>query len=97
MPFGQGDQPIQTLPPEGPDEPFAKRIGLRAPHGRLAHLKAEVCYRRIAAGGEDRVAVMEDKPVRVVGRDCLTQLLEGPDGSRMGGHVEVNDSVNDSA
>jgi hypothetical protein len=32
MLLGQGNHPIQTLPPKGPDEPFAECIGLRALH-----------------------------------------------------------------
>jgi hypothetical protein len=42
MVLTQGDQPIQTFPSEGPDQPFAERIGLRAPHRCLDDLKAEV-------------------------------------------------------
>ena len=33
MVLGQGYNPIETLPPKGPDESFAERIRLRASHG----------------------------------------------------------------
>jgi hypothetical protein len=63
---GQGNHPIQTLPPKGPDEPFAERIGLRALHWRLDHFKAQVRCRSVESAGEDRIVVMEDKAVGVV-------------------------------
>jgi hypothetical protein len=39
---------------------------------------------------EDGVVVMEDKPVSMVRTDSFAQLLEGPGGSWMRGHVKVN-------
>ena len=66
MVLGQGYNPIQTLAPEGADQPFAERICLRAAHRCFDHFKAQVRYRSIELGGEDRVAVMQDKPVRVI-------------------------------
>ncbi len=66
MLFGYGDNPIQALTPEGPDQPFAQRIRLRAAHRCFYDLKAYARYRSIETGGEDRVVVMQDKPVRVV-------------------------------
>ena len=66
MLFRYGDHPIQALTPEGPDQPLAERIRLRAAHRCLDDFKAHARYRSIETGGEDRVAVMQDKPVRVV-------------------------------
>jgi hypothetical protein len=75
MLLGQRYHPIETLPPKGPDESFAERIRLRAPHGRCDDLKPEVGERLIEPGGEDCVVVMEDKPVVppqiLIGRDSL--------------------------
>jgi hypothetical protein len=68
MVLGQRYHPIETLPPKGPDESFAERIRLRAPHGRCDDLKAEVGKRLIEPGGEDCVVVMEDEPVSMVRR-----------------------------
>src|SRR5271163_1658070 len=66
MVLGQGDNPIQTLASERPDQPFAERICLRAPLRCCDDFKAHVRYRSIESGGEDRVAIMKDKPVSVV-------------------------------
>ena len=66
MLFGYGDNPIQALTPEGPDQPFAERIRLRAAHRCFDDFKAHARYRSIELGGEDRVVVMQNKPIHVV-------------------------------
>jgi hypothetical protein len=66
MVLGQRNNPIEALPPKGPDESFAERIRLRAPHGRCYDLKVEVRERLIESGGKDCVVVVEDKSIRVV-------------------------------
>src|SRR5271163_5187806 len=66
MLFGEGNDPIQALPPEGPDQPFAERIRLRAVHRCFDDFKTQVRYRSIELGREDRFAVMQDKTVRVI-------------------------------
>ena len=93
MVLGQRYHPIEALPPKGPDEPFAERIRLRAPHGCCDDLKVEVRERLIESGGEDCVVVVKDKPVGMVRRYSFAQLLEGPGGSWMRGHVKVNNSA----
>ena len=47
MLFGYGNHPIQAFPPEGPDQPFAERIRLRAAHRCFDDLKAHVRDRSI--------------------------------------------------
>jgi len=93
MLLGQGDYPIEAFPPECPDEPFAERVGLWALHGCFDHCKAQVLYRSVESAGEDGVAVMDDKTVRVIRGEGLTQLLEGPSGGRMSCRVEVNNAA----
>src|SRR5712671_4304238 len=93
MVLGQRYYPIEALPPQGPDEPFAERIRLRAPHGCCDDLKVEVRERLIESGGEDCVVVVKDKPVGMVRRYSFAQLLEGPGGSWMRGHVKLNKSA----
>src|SRR5208283_1540607 len=93
MPFAQWDDPIQTLAPQCPDEPLAKRVRLRTADGRSDHCKAEPGHRSIEMGGKDRVVVVDDETIRVVGGDGLAQLLEGPVRGGMSGRVEVDDSA----
>jgi len=66
MILGQRNNPIEALPPKGPNESFAECIRLRAPHGSCDDLKVEVRERLIESGGEDCVVVVEDKSIRVV-------------------------------
>jgi hypothetical protein len=74
----------------GPDESFAERICLRAPHRCCDDLKVEVRERLIESGGKDCVVVVEDKPAGMVQWYSFAQLLEGPSGSWMRRHVKVN-------
>jgi hypothetical protein len=90
MVLGQRDKPIRAFTPLCPNEPFAERIRLRAPHGRCDDLKAEVSERLIQSGGEGCVMVAEDKPLSMVRRYSFAQLLEGPRGSWMRRHVKMN-------
>ena len=66
MLFRYRNDPIQAFPPEGPNQPFAERICLRAAHRCFDDLKAHVRHRSIELGGVDRVVVMQDEPIRVV-------------------------------
>ena len=92
MVFGQRYHPIEALPAQCSNEPFAERIRLRAPHGCCADLKVEVHERVIESGRKDCI-VVEDKAVGMVRRYSFAQLLEGPGGGSMRGHVEVNNSA----
>jgi hypothetical protein len=78
MVLGQWNNPIEALPPKGPDESFAERIRLRASHGCCDDLKVEVRERLIKSGGKDCIVVVEDKSVGMVRRYRFAQLLEGP-------------------
>jgi hypothetical protein len=89
MVLGKRNHPIEALPPEGPDESFAERVRLRAPHGCCDDLKAEVRERLIESGGEDGVVVVEDIPVGMVRWYSFAQLLECPSCGRMGRRVDV--------
>jgi hypothetical protein len=71
MSFAQGHDPIETLTPQGPDQPFAKRVDLGAAHRRADHLEAEVRKRSVQFGGKYRVIVVDDEAILVVGRNAL--------------------------
>jgi hypothetical protein len=93
MLLGHRNDPIQAFPPESPDEPFAERIGLEAVHWCFDHFKARMLYQSVESTREDRVTVMKDKPIRVIGGDRLPQLLEGPGRGRMSRCVEMNNAA----
>ena len=90
MRIGQRNDPIETFTAQCSDEPFAQRVGLGAVYRCPDGGKTQVRHRSIEFGGKDRVAVMNDKTVRMVRGDGLTHLLEGPGCAWMGGDVGVN-------
>jgi len=61
--------------------------------GVFDHFKAQVLYRVVESTGEDRVTVMEDKPIRMIRGNGFPQLLEGPSRSRMSRYVEMNNAA----
>jgi len=77
VPFAERDNPIHTLSSKCADNPFAKRVGLRTANRRFDHGQAEPGQRFVEVGGKDRIAVVDDEPILVVGRDGFSQLLEG--------------------
>src|SRR5271170_7317197 len=93
MPFAQRNDPIEALPPQSPDQPFAKRVRLRTMHRRGDHLEAKVRQRSVQLGRKDPVVVVYDEAILVVGRDSFSQLLKRPGGGGMSGGVEVNQST----
>jgi hypothetical protein len=66
VPFAQGNDPVETLAPQGSDKPFAKRVRLGAAHRRGDHREAEAPQRSDQLGGKDRVIVVDDETVAVV-------------------------------
>ena len=55
MPFAQRNDPIEALPPQSPDQPFAKRVRLRTMHRRDDHLEAQVRQRSVQLSRKDPV------------------------------------------
>ena len=82
--FTQRNDPIEALPPQGSDQPFAERISLRAMHRRGYHFKAKPRQQSVQLRRKDRIVVVDDEAILVVRRNSFSQLLESPGGSRMG-------------
>ena len=80
---GEGNEEVQTLPPQRADEPLAERIGLRCPHWRLEHPQSQVADALVELLRENAVAVMEQKAILMVSRDRFTELLQRPGGGRV--------------
>ena len=89
MPFVDRNQIVQAFSPNRPDEPFAKRIRLWEREWRPDRPNAEVLQRAVQGCRENRVAIVNDESVRMWFGENLPELLGGPFGGRMGGHVEV--------
>ncbi len=88
MGLGYGDEEVETLPPNGSDQPFAKGIRLRCSNGRPQDSDTEALQCRIQARREDGIAIMDDESVRMIER----QKLSRPLGRGMRSHVRVENA-----
>jgi len=66
---------IQTLTPQGSDQPFGIGIRLRSLHRRAQHLQAEGLLLLVYFFRKDRIMVVNERPIVVVAGKCLAELL----------------------
>ena len=92
MAFRQRDEEVETLPPDGSNEPFAVGIRLGCSNGGSQNADTEALQRRVQTRREDGVAVVDDESVRMIERQKLTELLSCPLGSGMRRHVRVENT-----
>ena len=93
MPFVERDQEIEAFPPDGPDESLAEGVRLGRVKGCLQDPHSHRPHRRIESRGVDAVPVVDHEPIGLLSGDGFAELLQGPVGRRMGGHVAVNDAT----
>lgn len=91
MVFVDWDEKVEALAPDGSDQPFTIRIRFGCPDGRFQDPDAETLQLGIA-GRENRIAVVDGESVRMIKRHELAELLNRPLGSRMVGHVGVENA-----
>lgn len=91
--LAEWNQVVEAFPPKSPDESFAKCVGLRGMRRNLQHTNAEAVESAVHVRSEDAVPIVDHEPVRMIERQELTELLRGPVGRRMLGHVKVQDSA----
>jgi hypothetical protein len=66
---------------------------LTAQAARIPDVLREVRKRSVQLGGKDRVVVVDDEAILVIGGHDFAQLLESPGGGRMGCRAQVNQST----
>ena len=93
MVLGEQDQEVQTLPPECPQEPLTEGIRLGTPWWRFEDPQPQVAHRLVKRLGEDRITVMDQKAVEVLGRHCFAELLQRPWGCGICRHIHVEDAA----
>ena len=74
---------IETLAPNASDQALAEAIALGRPHWSLQHSQTHPSNRAIDVSREDRVAVVNEETVLVLGIKELAKLLGSPFGGRM--------------
>ena len=93
VPFVERNEVVETLAPDGSDEPLAPRVGRWRPDGSLQYPDAAVPNRLIDVLCEDGVSVMDQKPVRVIERKEFAKLLDAPFRRRMDRDVRVQNAA----
>ena len=93
MGFGQWDQPVETLPPDRADHTLTNSIHLWTVRRRLQHVDAQGADRFVEMAREDTVAIVKQELVSPLIADHLTQLLQCPGSTRMGGDVAMDQST----
>src|ERR1019366_8161748 len=79
MPLRERDQEVQALAPYRANESFAMRIGLGLLVWRSQHRQPKsLCQFMVELSGEDRVPIMNEKPVSLLAWDRFPKLLRGP-------------------
>ena len=91
--FGQRNEEVEALAPNGSNEPFAESICLRATNRCFQDADTEPGQFMIHARREDRIPVVNEKSVRMVAGQSLAELLERPLSGRMGGDIDVNETT----
>ena len=69
--LAERDQTVQALPPQRAEQPLAERIRLGTLRRGFQDLHPQVVYTPVQFLGEDRLAVMNQEPVRVIRWDYL--------------------------
>src|SRR5579862_9485278 len=83
------DQEIETLSPNGPDQPFTECIRLRRSDRRFQCSYTESLQLGIQGRRKNRVPIVNDEAVRMIEWQELAELLDGPLGGGMLSHVAV--------
>ena len=85
----QRDNEVQACAPQRADESLTECIGLGALGRRFEDPESKVLYAAVELRREDAIAIMEEKAIVMIRWDCFAQLLQGPGGGGMRGHIDV--------
>src|SRR5207244_13027425 len=91
--FTQNEDMVQTLPPDRADEPLREGILPRAVGRREDFADPHALNASPKRRPVDAVAIAEEVGRRGVVRERVDELLGGPGGGGMLGHVEVEDAA----
>ncbi len=92
MSFVERNQEIEAFSLYRSHGPFTISVRLWSANRRFQNSHAKSFQRFIDGGGENRIAVMDQETVRMVKRQKLAKLLDGPLRSGMRGHIRVQNA-----
>lgn len=75
MTFVPRNHEVKALSSKCPNTPFTDRIRHRRPHRCFEHAQSHMSYALIHLVGKNRIAIMDQKPVSVIDRNRLSELL----------------------
>jgi hypothetical protein len=93
MRFRQRNQPVQALATYRANDALANRIRSGTSRRRLEYRDAQLYDRLVQVRGKDTVAIMEQVFIPTFQSNRLTQLLQGPGCTRMGGDIAMDQSA----
>src|SRR6266436_10222235 len=91
MPLRQWDHPIQTLPPNRADHPFANGICFRSRYWGTQHSEPQCLDGGVQLLREDAVSIVDQAFVSIL-VDRFSQLLQRPIGSWRRSRIHVHQS-----
>ena len=90
MRFSQGNQPIEALLADSPDDSFANRVGRWTLRRGFQYFDPEPNNGFVEVLGKNAIAIMQQVFVRLLQSNRLTQLLQRPSRSRVRGYIAMN-------
>ena len=75
MTFVPRNHEVKALSSNCPNNPFTDRIRHRRPHRRFEHAQSHMTDALIHLVGKNRISIMDQKPVSVIDRHRLSELL----------------------
>src|SRR6267378_6130519 len=90
MRFRQGNQPIQALATDSPDDSFANRVGRWTLRRGFQYFDPEPRNRFVEVLGKNTIPIMQQVFVPLLQSNRLTQLLQRPSRSRVRGDIAMN-------
>jgi len=89
VPFIEREEIVQAFASDGPHHSFAVGIGFGCLGGGSQHSHSEIVQRAVERRRKDRIAIVDDEPVRMQVRENLAELLGGPFRGGMSGDIAV--------
>ena len=90
MRFSQGNQPIEALLADSPDDSFADRVGRWTLRRGFQYFEPEPHHGFVEVLGKNAVSIMQQVFVPLLQSNRLTQLLQRPSRRWVCGNIAMN-------
>jgi len=93
MLLAQRDHVIQAFPADRSHQPFTIDVGLRRLYGGSYTFQPKCPQLIVNFCRKDRIPIMNQESVDVIARDGFSKLLQGPNCSRMGRNIALQNAA----